>query len=702
MQANPTLLQFSGGAAIPAALRAQKRWAPWRAEFNVKRGKFDKIPVRADDPRLGLSTANPAKWYTYDAALAAHTRTRGDTMGIGYCMTHPHGVVGVDLDGAVTEGVVDDWAAEIVTRLGGYAEFSPSGNGLRIFVEGEIAADYTNHQVGVEVYSGHTPRFLTVSGRHLPGTPTTLRAAPTGSLSWLAEKYRENALQKKARGDVPPMPLLLDAADIPRLTELNLPPRAHDFLAEGDMGPAGDRSRVLHSTAVALFSAGLSDVQAMSLLVNNPFAFEVALDHRRQDNERAMDYLWEHHVCAAKPKAMSSILTAADWADEIERDYEEREDEGDASGADRAVQVADGSSAALKPDAPRRRIVLELATAFAAKSDRLRYFIPGVLPEAELISVYGESAAGKSFITTHMMACVALARPFYGKPVRQAPVVYCALEGVKGMRLRLQAYMRHYGVDLGPQFWMLSGALSLSQPGDDERLIEALRARGPRGLLVVDTLAQATPGVDENASTGMGPVLARCRAIHEATGWTVLLVGHAGKNLSAGQRGWSGIKGALDCQLEVTKTATYRAMTVAKLKDGTGEGDAYTFEIADVVLNFDDEDGATVTAGVAIETHGKPVARGVSKRRSPTLGINQALIVRTLADLASAGKPRPHATDLLRAVVEQMTPPAEGKRDTRHQRASEALDALVADSALSLDGEHYVIHAEQRTELAVT
>ena len=45
--------------SIPQWLRDQKRWAPWRARWNATREKFDKIPVRADRPEYGISTASP-------------------------------------------------------------------------------------------------------------------------------------------------------------------------------------------------------------------------------------------------------------------------------------------------------------------------------------------------------------------------------------------------------------------------------------------------------------------------------------------------------------------------------------------------------------------------------------------------------------------------------------------------------------------
>ena len=43
-------------------------------------------------------------------------------------------------------------------------EVSPSGSGLRILALGKFHTDWNNHDIGIEVYSGHTPRFLTITG----------------------------------------------------------------------------------------------------------------------------------------------------------------------------------------------------------------------------------------------------------------------------------------------------------------------------------------------------------------------------------------------------------------------------------------------------------------------------------------------------------------------------------------------------------
>ena len=75
-----------------------------------------------------------------------------------------------------------------------------------------------------------------------------------------------------------------------------------------------------------------------------------------------------------------------------------------------------------------------------------------------------------------------------------------------------------------------------------------------------------------------------------------------------GQRGWSGLKGAMDAQLEVTKLATHCVVSVVKLKDGAGEGTQYPFKLDEVLLAID-EDGHPVTSCVV-----RPIPREEAER----------------------------------------------------------------------------------------
>ncbi len=146
---------------IPAALRAARRWFPYRTEWNASRGKFDKIPL--------VRWGDPATWRTFDQCEAAAGFVAGD----GFVIYD----VDACLDGATLRG---DIAAQ-VAALNTYTERSMSGTGLHCIATGGPLP--TGPRFGELWDSGH---WLAVTGQHWPGTPTTVEHRPDALLSLAA------------------------------------------------------------------------------------------------------------------------------------------------------------------------------------------------------------------------------------------------------------------------------------------------------------------------------------------------------------------------------------------------------------------------------------------------------------------------------------------------------------------------------------
>ena len=84
-------------------------------------------------------------------------------------------LTGVDLDHCRDQetGQIEPWAVEVVTLIDSYTEVSPSGTGLRIICRGKIPGP-RRRKGSVEMYDESSPRYLTITGVHLEGTPTTV------------------------------------------------------------------------------------------------------------------------------------------------------------------------------------------------------------------------------------------------------------------------------------------------------------------------------------------------------------------------------------------------------------------------------------------------------------------------------------------------------------------------------------------------
>lgn len=651
---HPTPLTPFNGDVIPAELKQHNRWAPWRAVWNAKREKYDKIPHRADTPKYGISTAKPDQWFSYDVALAAFEANPALFAGVGYVMTGPHGVVGTDLDHCVTDGVVAPWAAEVVAALASYTEVSPSGTGLRVFSLGELPADWCNHETGIEVYGGNEARFLTATGAHLAGTPLAINPAPDGVLKTLESRYAKE--RRRAEVIDLNMPDVIDDLLLPSIANLDIPYRARDFLETGSH--RGDRSRELYATTVALYAAGLPDDEVFSLLACNEHAMDIALDHRRHDHDRALLYIWREQCCKGKAKAAGSMRLTADDFDVIE-----------------PVAVRD-----LSP-IKEARFRVQSAMEFSQRVP-MHWIVKGVLPAATLCVIYGASGSGKTFFTLDLVGAIARGIEWRGKKVRQSKVVYVCAEDVDGVRDRMAAYARYNGINPADiQLGVIPDAPNLLEKGDVKDLLLALRAFGQVDVIVIDTLAQSMPGGNENAGDDMGRVLAHCKAIHKATSALVILVHHSGKDSSKGARGWSGLRGAADTQIEVVRAGDDRAAVIDKQKNGGGEGTEFGFKLIPVVIGLD-EDMEETTSCVLEYTLAVPKAE---RKKEP--GDVEMIVLRTAQTLLGLSDDPFSAHELTEATICQLPHSDEkGKRDTRKQRVQRAIESLVSSARLDTSG----------------
>ena len=611
--------------------------------------------------------------------------------GVGLVLTGIKGLVGIDMDNCVDNGVVAPWAAEVVKSFSSYTEISPSGRGLRIFAHGDMdGADWNNHEVGIEVYGGSSPRFLTATGRPLRGTPPDIRTVATSLMRGLRGTFGRVTAAAVAQADMPPMPDLLDEQSTPALDTIELPPAARDFLADGEHN--GDRSRALHSAAVALCSAGLTPQEVLSVLHHSPHAFEVALDHRRQDTERADAFLWEHQCLKAQQKARPRALTAMDFDDlsanmELPMDLDDDAGAGVGAGAGAAAGgalplagsggggVADDFEdvsggvppvAKAKPPAKKARFEIKSVTEYSLSTRRMSWIVKGVLPKADIGAVFGESGSGKTFMVLDMVCRVALGLTWFGIPTQRTQVLYIAAEGASGMRDRVRAWCMATGHgldDLDGWLYILGDQPNMLEKEDMRELVGAARRVCPAvGLVVVDTMAQVTPGANENSGEDMGRLLAHIRGMGKVLGAMMLLVGHAGKDSARGLRGWSGIKAALDAEIETVRTKEFRAATVTKLKDGVGEGREYRFTLDNVLVDWDAADGdvssCVATHGEMFDESGARDVAAMERKdkakaapKAPRLNDRQAVLVDFLRTRAAGGAPLVAVVDEVVALL---------------------------------------------------
>jgi hypothetical protein len=207
-----------------------------------------------------------------------------------------------------------------------------------------------------------------------------------------------------------------------------------------------------------------------------------------------------------------------------------------------------------------------------------KWLIDRHIPQDGVGILYGEPGAGKSFAALDMALHIATrAEAWHGEPIRGADrgaVLYIAGEGAGDFKLRVAAWKKQNfmpGAHVpNDRFRAILDPLDFRSEEDVKALIDAIReANLPKlAFVVIDTVARATPGADENSSQDMGLFIRACDAVRVLTGAFVLAVHHPNKN--GGLRGSTALLGAADVvfRFERKKGQFYGRLKCEKMKAG--------------------------------------------------------------------------------------------------------------------------------------
>jgi hypothetical protein len=225
-------------------------------------------------------------------------------------------------------------------------------------------------------------------------------------------------------------------------------------------------------------------------------------------------------------------------------------------------------------------------------------------------------------------------------------------------------------------FDVVADAPNLLNPVDALALAKQMATNKP-AVIVIDTLSAVTPGANENAGEDMGTAIAHCKGLHRLTGALVILIHHSGKDATKGARGWSGLRAAADCEIEVTRFEEYRQARVSKMKDGD-EGDEFAFKLVPVLLGIDGEGEDISSCVVEAMAPRKPETRR-------KLGAVESEILASLSAMISIenGGDSVATEDLIEAVKKRLVFDAgSGTRDQRRTTVKRAIQSMVQSGIL--------------------
>jgi primase/DNA polymerase family protein/AAA domain-containing protein len=519
-------------SALPTAIQTLTRldqWVAWRYAIDNK-GKPTKVPYQARPDDRGhhakADPTDPDTWAPHAAAeaVAAHFD------GIGFMVTKgPY--CGIDLDHCINPetGQVAPWAQAVVDRFHSYTEATPSGAGLRVWIEGALPAHtprkFEQPDDGcVEIYDRNSPRYFTVTGLQWGGCSETIEPRQAELDAWHVELVAAKAAAARPRPDTPPVsngpPPGLDDAVL-----LEKAARAKNGVAFARLW-AGDWATTYGSQSEADFAlcgylAFWTGPDAAQL---DRLFRQSGLMRTKWDTGRGGDTYGSRTIA----KVLAAPRATYDPS---------RNGAGPAAGP---TEDSDPTRPEIGARGAGPSDYIETLTAFLAEDDPPRAVIfPDLLPAGVITLWHGEPRARKSLAAFELALAAATGTAPFGltrfAPADAINVLYIQEEDPRGLtKVRLRRLVaERCGATPPTMHVSVRQGIDLDDPTWVERLIGDLQ-RLDIMLLVLDAARRFSAKTDEGPAK-VRELMAVLRAIVTQARVTLVIVHHDIKPPTAGQ-----------------------------------------------------------------------------------------------------------------------------------------------------------------------
>lgn len=193
--------------SIPQELKERRQWVCYR--IKERDGKITKLPYRTDKVGGGNAKTNdPTTWHTFDEVVEALSNPKNRFDGIGFVLSESDPYVFIDLDHVVSDGKIEEWADELIRKVGSYTEFSQSGTGIHIIARAKKPGKRcrtVNHEK-FEIYE--RVRLVVFTGELFQGSPEEITDSQQAVDEIYFNVFGENSLnspQNKMNRNIRPM-----------------------------------------------------------------------------------------------------------------------------------------------------------------------------------------------------------------------------------------------------------------------------------------------------------------------------------------------------------------------------------------------------------------------------------------------------------------------------------------------------------------
>jgi putative DNA primase/helicase len=505
-----------GANNIPLALRERPQWVVW--EEQLRDGNWTKPPggVRGGP----ASTTDASTWGSFDDAVARvdGVLNRPDR-GIGFVVCKDDPFLPVDLDSfrSVASGDLTAEADDIVYELDSYAEVSPSGNGIHVWIEASLNGR-RNRTGNFEAYDHG--RFMTITVLKLDGVPDEILPRQQAFDRLYARVFGPDPEPQPVRSEQPPV-----TDDDHELLSWALAGRSDDKLKkllEGDISGYESQSEAELALLGMLRSFAGDNPERLDKLYRLSGLFRPKWDQRRGQ----LTY-GERTLKKALAGTRGSLLDPPS----------DTQDEGGGQAENNGPPFKIRTMAQMMREAP----------------ESPEWVLEGYVAPATQVLLWGPPKVGKSTLLFRLLGAFGKGGTVLGLDAER--VSYMLLSEESHNTLAEKAFTLRTDDDNSD---VVMFADTRGTPWADvvRHCVECCKQRGHR-LLVIDTLARwgGLAGETENHAGAVMKVLEPLVEAQEA-GMAVLVVHHArkgGGKHGEGARGSSAFVGAVDVSLELAR-----------------------------------------------------------------------------------------------------------------------------------------------------
>ena len=230
------------------------------------------------------------------------------------------------------------------------------------------------------------------------------------------------------------------------------------------------------------------------------------------------------------------------------------------------------------------------------------WLVKGIIPLSGIGIIYGEYSSGKTFFAIELSMAIARGKDFFGRKVKQKPVLYFCLEGKEGFMNRLAAWKKTH------EDWPSNIQFNTADfDFFNKNLNNEINKFPKNSVIIIDTLNATDPTLDENTSYGMGAIIKRAKEIQKITGGLILFIHHCGKDVKKGARGHSSLMAAVDVGILITGK-DIRTWRIAKNKDGKADISG-NFTLKEIQLGIDEDEEPITSCVIEPCKASKPIEK---------------------------------------------------------------------------------------------